>query len=121
MLEDQTPLIPLALWAVNLSGRPDLLMMTQAGLGNSLTAAGLRRLAPAPTSAPPWPPPTGPATRWPSPGPTSWPVCTGWPASGARAGWTGTPSWSAAGFEAMGCRTDAEAGAARGLAGRPGG
>jgi predicted ATPase/DNA-binding SARP family transcriptional activator len=48
MLEDQTPLIPLALWAVNLSersGRPDLLMMNQAGLGNSLTAAGLRRLA----------------------------------------------------------------------------
>jgi predicted ATPase len=48
MLEDQTPLIPLALWAVNLSeraGRPDLLMMNQAGLGNSLTAAGLHRLA----------------------------------------------------------------------------
>jgi predicted ATPase len=48
MLEDQTPLIPLALWAVNLSersGRPDLLMMNQAGLGNSLTAAGLQRLA----------------------------------------------------------------------------
>jgi predicted ATPase len=48
MLEDQTPLIPLALWAVNLSersGRPDLLMMNRAGLGNSLTAAGLQRLA----------------------------------------------------------------------------
>jgi len=48
MLEDQRPLIPLALWAVNLSeraGQPDLLMMDQAGLGNSLTAAGLRRLA----------------------------------------------------------------------------
>jgi predicted ATPase/DNA-binding SARP family transcriptional activator len=48
MLEDQTPLIPLALWAVNLSersGRSDLLMMNQAGLGNSLTAAGLPRLA----------------------------------------------------------------------------
>jgi predicted ATPase/DNA-binding SARP family transcriptional activator len=48
MLEDQTPLIPLALWAVNLSeraGRPDLLMMSQAGLGNSLGAAGLHRLA----------------------------------------------------------------------------
>jgi predicted ATPase/DNA-binding SARP family transcriptional activator len=48
MLEDQTPLIPLALWAVNLSeraGRPDLLMMNQAGLGNSLTAAGLPWLA----------------------------------------------------------------------------
>ena len=48
MLEDQTPLIPLALWAVNLSeraGRPDLLMMNQAGLGNSLSAAGLPRLA----------------------------------------------------------------------------
>ena len=48
MLEDQTPLIPLALWAVNLSersARPDLLMMNQAGLGNSLTAAGLHRLA----------------------------------------------------------------------------
>ena len=48
MLEDQTPLIPMALWAVNLSeraGRPDLLMMNQAGLGNSLTAAGLRRPA----------------------------------------------------------------------------
>jgi predicted ATPase/DNA-binding SARP family transcriptional activator len=48
MLEDQTPLIPLALWALNLSeraGRPDLLMMNQAGLGNSLTAAGLHRLA----------------------------------------------------------------------------
>jgi predicted ATPase/DNA-binding SARP family transcriptional activator len=48
MLEDQRPLIPLALWAVNLSeraGQPDLLMMNQAGLGNSLTAAGLRRLA----------------------------------------------------------------------------
>jgi predicted ATPase/DNA-binding SARP family transcriptional activator len=48
MLEDQTPLIPMALWAVNMSersGRPDLLMMNQAGLGNSLTAAGLRRLA----------------------------------------------------------------------------
>jgi predicted ATPase len=47
MLEDQTPLIPMAFWAVNLSersGRPDLLMMNQAGLGNSLTAAGLRRL-----------------------------------------------------------------------------
>jgi hypothetical protein len=38
----------MALWAVNLSeraGRSDLLMMNQAGLGNSLTAAGLRRLA----------------------------------------------------------------------------
>jgi hypothetical protein len=48
MLEDQTPLIPLALWALNLSeraGRPDLLMMNQAGPGNSLTAAGLHRLA----------------------------------------------------------------------------
>ena len=48
MLEDQEPLIPLALWALNLSeraGRPDLLMMNQAGLGNSLTAAGLHRLA----------------------------------------------------------------------------
>jgi predicted ATPase len=48
MLEDQRPLIPLALWALNLSeraGQPDLLMMNQAGLGNSLTAAGLRRLA----------------------------------------------------------------------------
>ena len=87
MLEDQTPLIPLALWAVNLSersGRPDLLMMNQAGLGNSLTAAGLQRLA-RPMSAPPWPPPASPATRWPSPGPTSWPACTGWPwATGRR-------------------------------------
>ena len=48
MLEDQAPLIPLALWALNLSERserPDLLMMNQAGLGNSLTAAGLHRLA----------------------------------------------------------------------------
>lgn len=48
MLEDQRPLIPLALWALNLSeraGQPDLLMMNQAGLGNSLTAAGRRRLA----------------------------------------------------------------------------
>jgi predicted ATPase/DNA-binding SARP family transcriptional activator len=48
MLEDQGPLIPLALWAVNLSeraGRPDLVMINQAGLGNSLSAAGLRRLA----------------------------------------------------------------------------
>ena len=48
MLEDQEPLIPLALWALNLSERaerPDLLMMNQAGLGNSLTAAGLHRLA----------------------------------------------------------------------------
>jgi predicted ATPase/DNA-binding SARP family transcriptional activator len=48
MLEDKAPLIPLAVWAVNLSeraGRPDLLMMNQAGLGNVLTVAGLRRLA----------------------------------------------------------------------------
>ena len=48
MLEDQAPLIPLAVWALNLSERaerPDLLMMNQAGLGNSLTAAGLHRLA----------------------------------------------------------------------------
>jgi predicted ATPase/DNA-binding SARP family transcriptional activator len=48
MLEDQTPLVPLALWALNLSersGRPDLVMMNQAGLGNALTAAGRHRLA----------------------------------------------------------------------------
>ena len=44
MLEDQAPLIPLALWALNLSeraGQPDLLIVNQAGLGNALTAAGL--------------------------------------------------------------------------------
>ena len=48
MLEDQAPLIPLALWALNLSeraGQPDLLIVNQAGLGNALTAAGLQRLA----------------------------------------------------------------------------
>jgi predicted ATPase/DNA-binding SARP family transcriptional activator len=48
MLEDQAPLLPLAFWALNLSersGRADLLMMNQAGLGNALTAAGLQQLA----------------------------------------------------------------------------
>jgi DNA-binding SARP family transcriptional activator/predicted ATPase len=48
MLEDQAPLIPMALWALDLSeraGRADLTMMNQAGLGNSLTAGGLHRLA----------------------------------------------------------------------------
>ncbi|HEX5878360.1 MAG TPA: BTAD domain-containing putative transcriptional regulator [Actinomycetota bacterium] len=48
MLEDQAPLIPMALWALDLSeraGRADLMMMNQAGLGNSLTAGGLHRLA----------------------------------------------------------------------------
>jgi hypothetical protein len=48
MLEDQAPLIPMAVWALNLSeraGRGDLTMMNQAGLGNSLTAGGLHRLA----------------------------------------------------------------------------
>jgi DNA-binding SARP family transcriptional activator/predicted ATPase len=48
MLEDQAPLIPMALWALDLSeraGRGDLIMMNQAGLGNSLTAGGFHRLA----------------------------------------------------------------------------
>jgi predicted ATPase/DNA-binding SARP family transcriptional activator len=48
MLEDQAPLIPMALWALDRSeraGRGDLTMMNQAGLGNSLTAGGLHRLA----------------------------------------------------------------------------
>jgi hypothetical protein len=48
MLEDQPPLIPLALWALNLSersGRPDLVVLSQAGLGLALTAAGRQRLA----------------------------------------------------------------------------
>jgi DNA-binding SARP family transcriptional activator/predicted ATPase len=48
MLEDQAPLIPMALWALDLSeraGRGDLTMMNQAGLGNSLTAGGFHRLA----------------------------------------------------------------------------
>ena len=48
MLEDQAPLIPLALWALNLSersGRPDLVVLSQAGLGLALTAAGRQRLA----------------------------------------------------------------------------
>jgi predicted ATPase/DNA-binding SARP family transcriptional activator len=48
MLEDQAPLIPMALWAMNLSeraGRVELTMMNQAGLGNSLTAGGFYRLA----------------------------------------------------------------------------
>jgi predicted ATPase/DNA-binding SARP family transcriptional activator len=48
MLEDQAPLIPMALWALNLSeraGRGDLKLMNQAGLGNSLTAGGFHRLA----------------------------------------------------------------------------
>jgi len=48
MLEDRAPLIPLALWALNLSersGRPDLVVLSQAGLGLALTAAGRQRLA----------------------------------------------------------------------------
>jgi predicted ATPase/DNA-binding SARP family transcriptional activator len=48
MLEDQAPLLPVAFWGLSLSersGRPDLLMMSQAGLGNILTAAGHQRLA----------------------------------------------------------------------------
>jgi hypothetical protein len=48
MLEDQTPLIPLALWSLDLSeraGRADLTMMNQAGFGNMLTAGGFHRLA----------------------------------------------------------------------------
>jgi tetratricopeptide (TPR) repeat protein len=48
MLEDQAPLIPMALWALDLSersGRSDLTMMNQAGLGNSLTAGGFHWLA----------------------------------------------------------------------------
>jgi hypothetical protein len=48
MLEDQAPLIPMALWALDLSeraGRGDLTMMNQAGLGNSLTAGGFHWLA----------------------------------------------------------------------------
>jgi predicted ATPase/DNA-binding SARP family transcriptional activator len=48
MLEDQAPLLPVAFWGLSLSersGRPDLLMMNQAGLGNILTAAGHQRLA----------------------------------------------------------------------------
>jgi tetratricopeptide (TPR) repeat protein len=48
MLEDQAPLLPVALWGLSLSersGRPDLLMMNQAGMGNILTAAGHQRLA----------------------------------------------------------------------------
>jgi predicted ATPase/DNA-binding SARP family transcriptional activator len=48
MLEDQAPLIPLALWGLNLSeraGRVELVMMNQANLGNVLTASGHHRLA----------------------------------------------------------------------------
>jgi hypothetical protein len=48
MLEDRAPLLPMAFWALSLSeraGRPDLLMMNQAGLGTILTAAGYERLA----------------------------------------------------------------------------
>jgi predicted ATPase len=48
MLEDKTPLLPVATWALSLSeqaGRPDLLMMNQAGMGIILTAAGHQRLA----------------------------------------------------------------------------
>jgi hypothetical protein len=81
MLEDRAPLLPMAFWALSLSeraGRPDLVMMNQAGLGTILTAAGHERLArphvrAAVAAA------ERPATRWPSSGPTSWPACTGWP------------------------------------------
>jgi hypothetical protein len=48
MLEDPVPLLPVAFWGLNLSersGRPDLTMISQAGLGNILTAAGHQRLA----------------------------------------------------------------------------
>jgi hypothetical protein len=48
MLEDRAPLLPVAFWALNLaerSGRPDLVMLNQAGMGNVLTAAGHPRLA----------------------------------------------------------------------------
>jgi hypothetical protein len=48
MLEDQAPLMPLAVWGMNLAeraGRSDLAVMNQASLGNTLTAAGLHRLA----------------------------------------------------------------------------
>jgi hypothetical protein len=48
MLEDKAPLLPVAVWALSLSeraGRPDLLMMNQAGLGTILTVAGHERLA----------------------------------------------------------------------------
>jgi DNA-binding SARP family transcriptional activator len=48
MLEDPAPLLPVALWGLNLSersGRPDLVMISHAGLGNILTAAGHQRLA----------------------------------------------------------------------------
>ena len=48
MLEDQAPLIPLALWGLSLSeraGRVELVMMNQANLGNVLTASGHHRLA----------------------------------------------------------------------------
>jgi tetratricopeptide (TPR) repeat protein len=48
MLEDPAPLLPVAFWGLNLSersGRPDLVMIGQAGLGNILTAAGHQRLA----------------------------------------------------------------------------
>ena len=74
MLEDQAPLIPLALWALNLSersGRPDLVVLSQAGLGLALTAAGRQRLArpwtpgcPGPLRSGPGPGSTGSWTRW---------------------------------------------------------
>ena len=93
MLEDQTPLIPLALWAVNLSersGRPDLLMMNQAGLGNSLTAAGLRQLARSYVRAA-----VAAADRSSDPVAISWtyiwPLCTGWPSATGRRSMPGCP------------------------------
>jgi len=48
MLEDPAPLLPVAFWGLNLSERsrrPDLEMISQAGMGNILTAAGHQRLA----------------------------------------------------------------------------
>jgi predicted ATPase/DNA-binding SARP family transcriptional activator len=87
MLEDQVPLIPMALWALNLSertGRDDLTMMNQAGLGNSLTAGGFHRLARRQVRA-----------AAAAAGRTSDPVAVTWTYIVASLHWLGVGDWAA--------------------------
>ena len=87
MLEDQAPLIPMALWALDLSeraGRADLMMMNQAGLGNSLTAGGFHRLARRQVRA-----------AAAAAGRTSDPVAVTWTYIVASLHWLGVGDWAA--------------------------